>query len=620
MIKILQLTKKGFIVFLLTTVLLLRTTAAFADDSTDPSAAPTPPAQPTAPQPPSQPIPPAAPAAPTVPNNPINSSAPTTNSNGTTPATPTDPTTPNNGTNSLPTSPNNTQATSSQQNTGKSNTGLTQNTTTGNNTSSDNVGNAMVASNNANASGTVLNGVNTNMGQVSVSQFTVAGDHNGDIILDIPANCVLNCTTGNTITTAQNTATTNTQQNTAGVGNMLTLSANSGNNNASQNTSGNSAITTGNANVDANSLAFANNNFDGQVEFAVVNIDGNLNGDIILPQSAVASICTQNCGTSTNTQTTSGQQNGAAITNTIKTSATTGNNTTSENTNGNNNIQTGQGSVDANSLTLANNNFDGGTYWLVLVNNNGNWNGQIVGSNGNTASSPGLNFTFTPDGNIATTNNGAGSQNTTTVTDNVGSTNTQANTATVNNTLDLSANTGGNNTDQNTGGASSITTGNAKIMANLVDFVNNNLSHGAKLIVTIVNVFGTWTGDFLTPGQNKQSNNSTPQASSGSVHTESNVAQAQTADPTPQVTPIGDPAPQPPMGLQIPPASSVLAAINTPNTPLIHIAGMQYPITNTKALKTLQINLAWLVIILPLLAVGNILRRKIVSFRKRVSS
>lgn len=41
------------------------------------------------------------------------------------------------------------------------------------------------------------------------------------------------------------------------------------------------------------------------------------------------------------------------------------------------------------------------------------------------------------------------------------------------------------------------------MVANIVNFVNNNIVGGGKLYVTVVNVFGSWLGDFVAPGQNK---------------------------------------------------------------------------------------------------------------------
>jgi hypothetical protein len=67
--------------------------------------------------------------------------------------------------------------------------------------------------------------------------------------------------------------------------------------------------------------------------------------------------------------------------------------------------------------------------------------------------------------------------------------------------LNLSANTGNNTADYNTGGASNIQTGNADIIANMINFVNNNIAGGGNLVVTVVNVFGSWAGNFLFPGQ-----------------------------------------------------------------------------------------------------------------------
>ena len=103
--------------------------------------------------------------------------------------------------------------------------------------------------------------------------------------------------------------------------------------------------------------------------------------------------------------------------------------------------------------------------------------------------------------------NGAESTNNTTANNTTNNTTTQTNNAVVNNTLDLSANTGGNKSSFNTGGSSDIVTGDAQIIANLVNFVNNNITGGGKLVVTVINVFGSWLGDFVAPGQTQQARN-----------------------------------------------------------------------------------------------------------------
>src|SRR5690606_9295768 len=101
-------------------------------------------------------------------------------------------------------------------------------------------------------------------------------------------------------------------------------------------------------------------------------------------------------------------------------------------------------------------------------------------------------------------NNGAGSNNTAHASQDTHNSTTQTNTANINNSLDLSANTGNNDTSFNTGGDSNITTGDATIIANIVNFVNNNIVGDGKLVVTVVNVFGSWLGDLVTPGSEKE--------------------------------------------------------------------------------------------------------------------
>jgi hypothetical protein len=172
-------------------------------------------------------------------------------------------------------------------------------------------------------------------------------------------------------------------------------------------------------------------------------------------------------------------------------------------------------------------NLAGGNYWLVLVNQAGNWVGQIMGGpeGTNIAGSPIFQFIVNPiTGAITAVNegNGADSNNTATATSTTNNTVNQSNTANINNTLNLSANTGGNETNYNTGGNSSITTGDANIVANIVNFVNNNIVGDGTLIVTVINVFGSWFGDFIGPGQSKQSTN-TQTAQGGGTGGEANV-------------------------------------------------------------------------------------------------
>ncbi|KKS84160.1 MAG: PPE family protein, nonfunctional [Candidatus Gottesmanbacteria bacterium GW2011_GWA1_43_11] len=436
----------------------------------------------------------------------------------------------------------------------------------GDNESSYNVGSSSITTGDANTTATVINGVNTNTDGVSVIEFNIDDTHTGDIVLAFPetSGCTATvCGTNGTIS-AQNTGngsdSTNTtgvtvdgsdntfQQNTADVTNDLLLVADSGTNETSHNTGGDNSITTGDANVVATVGNFVNNNISGagEVLIAVVNIFGDLIGDILLPESSLAQsggttvVNSGNGSDSTNTgnvtidnsQNTT-QTNLATIQNNLDVIANTGDNEAIKNTagfaNGDNVIDSGDASVDVNVVNIANSNVLGDdVWWLVFVNDaSGNWVGRILGSpDGATmAGSAGTEFIMSPDGTILAQNtgNGSGSTNTTDVNVDNSSTTTQQNTANVTNNLSLVANTGNNQASYNTGGSNSITTGNANVMANIMNFVNNNFA-GGKVMISIVNVFGSWLGDFVTPGHEAEiaQNTGGTGVNTGESHSSSN--------------------------------------------------------------------------------------------------
>ncbi|OGE29382.1 hypothetical protein A2867_00035 [Candidatus Daviesbacteria bacterium RIFCSPHIGHO2_01_FULL_40_11] len=273
-----------------------------------------------------------------------------------------------------------------------------------------------------------------------------------------------------------------------------------------------------------NALTFANNNLSGGTYFNFVYIYGDLIGDIILPEEYFSQVPCSTCGAdvlaantgngsdSTNTaavdQTTNNssfQSNDANIENNMLLAATTGSNETSKNTGGDSEIQTGDVNVNGQVLNVANSNISGGDWWLVLINEAGNWIGQILGApsnSGNFAGSDGTSFSVDENGIITAVNsgNGSGSTNNSGVSNTTNNTTVQTNTANIVNNLNLSANTGGNSASKNTGGNSSITTGDANIIASIINMVNNNVSGSGRLFVTVIDVFGSWLGNFRAPG------------------------------------------------------------------------------------------------------------------------
>ena len=115
-------------------------------------------------------------------------------------------------------------------------------------------------------------------------------------------------------------------------------------------------------------------------------------------------------------------------------------------------------------------------------------------------------FGTSPSGELTAVNqgNGTGSNNNIGVKESDITTTVQNNKASINNTLDLTANTGGNDASRNTGGNVDIKTGDANITANIVNFINNNIVGSGRIFVTVINVFGDWVGDFVSPGHTKQ--------------------------------------------------------------------------------------------------------------------
>ncbi len=428
--------------------------------------------------------------------------------------------------------------TTDQNNSAKIDNGLTGASVTGQNSASNNVGDSYINSGDANTTGTVITSANTNVDGIAISEFNIVDDHNGDFILDFSANCVSGCDGFTNVANTNNgsgstndasaDATTNNntdQTNNGEVNNDLNLTADSGRNSASGNTGGDSYITTGTAGVAGNVLTFLNNNLAGNVIFGVVNIFGDLIGDIILPESALNAFACSTCGGNTslvnsgngsnsdnsassnqNVNNTYNQMNNADINNNLVLDATTGGNSASGNTGGDAYIKTGDVNVMAQVLNIANTNLIGGDMWLVIINRAGQWIGQILGAPAGSlfAGSEGTEFSVDGNGEISVVNsgNGSGSTNNGSADSTVNNTTNQTNNATVNNNLHLAANTGKNSANDNTGGDSYITTGDAQVIANLVNFVNNNII-GGRLLVTFVNVFGNWTGDFITPGTQK---------------------------------------------------------------------------------------------------------------------
>ncbi|OGH23475.1 MAG: hypothetical protein A2629_00310 [Candidatus Levybacteria bacterium RIFCSPHIGHO2_01_FULL_41_15] len=553
-------------------------------------------------------------------------------------------------------------STTDQSNSAGIQNGLTGASVSGQNSASDNVGDSFINTGDASTTGTIITSANTNIDGVTVAEFNIVDDHTGDYILDFGAGCVSGCdgftglaqnsnngsNSDNDATINSDTTNTTNQANNGTVNNDLYLTADSGDNAASGNTGGDSYVTTGDASVTGNVLTLLNNNLAGNVILGVVNIFGDLIGDIILSESALSAFACATCGGDT-TLINSGngsnsdnnvssdqividtinQVNVADIDNNLILTANTGGNSASGNTGGDSYITTGNADVTAQVLNIVNNNIVGGNWWLVIINRAGQWIGQIVGAPQGAmfAGSQGTEFAVDENGEITAinSNNGSESTNDAKVYQSTKEHIDQTNNADVNNNIYLSANTGKNSANDNTGGDSYITTGDAKVIVNLVNFVNNNIV-GGRLLVTFVNVFGSWMGDFVTPGAQKDNDDNI--AGVGGPPQSESLPSNDSNPPSSSPGGGGGSGNSAISGNSVPFVGGVLAGATAGNL-FAAASGPSQDSQDTQTLgvnssekdnskKKVDINLAWAFLALPVLGIGFILRKKALILMGRI--
>ena len=398
----------------------------------------------------------------------------------------------------------------------------------GDNSADKNTGDGTVVSGDADIVFTLINaGNNTNIGYLV---FNVYDDQTGDLIIDYSlvtptyiGGGSLGSTNSNTGADSNNTASNSLSNNNTLVidnqGNLVnnvTLDADTGSNTADKNT-GSGSVQTGDANVVANIINFLNNTFLGIGELIIgnVNIYGTLSGNILLTGlegvggiPSIGGLSSSNLTTGAgsdntadtllNNNTDIALNNNANLLSNVVIDAETGNNTADKNT-GSGSVQTGDVNTNLNLVNIANTNAIGGegTLWLVLVNDLGNWTGQIYGfPSGATVASPFYTFSVGGDGSLNALNNNTGADSSNDAAINLDQNTNVAlnNNGSITNNLTIDANTGGNSASYNTG-SGSIKTGDVNVAANIVNMVNNNFV-GWRFVVTIVNVFGDFLGNI----------------------------------------------------------------------------------------------------------------------------
>jgi len=320
----------------------------------------------------------------------------------------------------------------------------------------------------------------------------INGDVNGDILLDPSA--ILNTGTGSTNTTDNklqvNTSTTNDTD--ASIINTINTGATSGDATVAGNTTAGSA-TSGDATAIVNLLNLINSTVAaGQSFIGTININGNLNGDILLPQSVIDQLLANTGTGSTNTANTTLTNNSTttnttseSIANNITSSAASGDAAVTGNTTAGS-ATSGLAGTNVTVLNLTGSNTVGKDDLLVFVNVLGQWVGMIVNApTGATTADLGSNITGT----------GTGSSNSlgTDVTDNSTTTNTTSESIT--NNVNVSAQSGDATVYHNTT-AGNATSGNAYTAVNILNMEGSNISLSDWFGVLFINVFGIWNGSF----------------------------------------------------------------------------------------------------------------------------
>jgi uncharacterized repeat protein (TIGR01451 family) len=240
---------------------------------------------------------------------------------------------------------------------------------------------------------------------------------------------------------------------------------------------GGAAIGTGEASALATAVNIVNTTLVGSNGLlAIVNIVGDYVGDIILPGEGLLSFGSGSGGSFKTVE----NENEATIENIVTAGADTGNNVIDGS--GEATIVTGNAVAVAESETIANTNFVGDNWLLIVVNVFGQWLGGIV--DGEDADGDGVIGFFFGGGGDGSCGTDCGD---------IASV-TGKNVASIKNTVTATANTGGNSI---TGADdATIATGNASATAAAFNFVNNNVV-GSNWLFGIVNVFGSWSGDLV---------------------------------------------------------------------------------------------------------------------------
>ena len=365
-----------------------------------------------------------------------------------------------------------TNTVGSQSQTGNAavtNNGTAGNATSGNATTTVDVANLVETVGNAFGSGTTT--------------FTsnIDGNVNGDLVFD-PSVIAAGASGSDNPDSEPTTLLSSTNGNTA-IDNDITASADTGNATVAGNgTAGNA--TSGNAETAVNLINIINSAVAAGHSFVgTININGDLNGNILIPQSVIDELLSTNAaGTDTDptANTAVASTSNESISNNVTASAISGDATVANNQNAGN-ATSGAAGTNVTIMNLTGSSIVGKNVLLVFVNVLGQWVGMIVNAPTGATSAEfgdGIESTTTPT-TTAPTNSAIEANAQLSITNNV----------------DASARSGNALVTDN-GTAGDATSGTAETAVNILNVENSVLSLANWFGVLFINVFGTWNGNF----------------------------------------------------------------------------------------------------------------------------
>ena len=339
----------------------------------------------------------------------------------------------------------------------------------------------------------------------------INGDVNGDLLFDPSSLGTIQNTGPSSLNTTNNTLSnglTVNNSNNASITNNLDMNAASGNATVTGNTNGGNATSGAAANIADVVNTIKSAITAGQSFIGTININGNLNGNIVLPANFVDQLLAANVPTvtltgpnsnnsvnnSVNNNATVTNTNNQGITNNVSGNAKSGNATVSNNTNGGN-ATSGSASNTANvsntsitAFNLTGSQVIGSNDILVFVNVTGQWVGLIVGAPaGTTAAEFG--------GGIS--NTGPNSDNSVNGSANNNADVNNNNNSTITNNIKQNAQSGDATVSDNTNGGNA-TSGNASNSVNLANVEDSTFNLTGWFGILFINVLGSWHGNFTT--------------------------------------------------------------------------------------------------------------------------